>query len=99
MFLKWGKKFKHGKDGIRPNLEKALYSFMKGVARGSTLSMVDAGLVYWEMGEKEKAIDLYKKAAVLGDSAGQFNLAVSYLQGLCLLLRAYSPLIGLQFRL
>ncbi|KAL5539280.1 hypothetical protein UlMin_046049 [Ulmus minor] len=62
-------RFKHGKGGVRPNLDKALDSFLKGVARGSTLAMVDAGLVYWETGKK-----------VLGDLAGQFNLGISYLQ-------------------
>lgn len=81
MFLRWGKRFKHGRGGVRPNLEKALDSFLKGAARGSTLAMVDAGLLFWEMGRKEKAISLYRKAAVLGDPAGQCNLGISYLQG------------------
>ncbi|OAY32530.1 F-box protein At1g70590 [Manihot esculenta] len=80
MFLRWGKRFKHGRGGVRPNLEKALDSFLKGAARGSTLAMVDAGLLFWEMGRKEKAISLYRKAAVLGDPAGQCNLGISYLQ-------------------
>ncbi|KAF2301650.1 hypothetical protein GH714_028493 [Hevea brasiliensis] len=66
MFLRWGKRFKHGRGGVRPNLEKALDSFLKGAARGSTLAMVDAGLVFWEMGRKDKAISLYLKAAELG---------------------------------
>lgn len=81
LLLKWGKRFKHGHGGVRPNLEKALDSFMKAVARGSTLAMVDAGLIYWEMGQKSKAISLYRKAAELGDPAGQCNLGISYLQG------------------
>ncbi|KAK6922266.1 Sel1-like repeat [Dillenia turbinata] len=80
LFLRWGKQFKHGKAGVKPNLEKALNSFLKGAARGSTLAMVDAGLVYWEMGKKEEGIKLYKKAADLGDAAGQCNLGISYLQ-------------------
>ncbi|KAL9672114.1 hypothetical protein QQ045_028362 [Rhodiola kirilowii] len=42
LFLKWGKRYKHG-HGVRPNLEKALDSFLKGADRGSTLAMVDAG--------------------------------------------------------
>ena len=62
-------------------MDKALDSFLKGVARGSTLAMVDAGLVYWETGKKGKAVALYKRATVLGDLAGQFNLGISYLQG------------------
>lgn len=82
LFLRWGKRFKHGQGGVRPNLNKALDSFLKGAARGSTLAMVDAGLIYWEMGRKDKAIALYQKAAELGDSAGQCNLAISYLQGI-----------------
>ncbi|KAF8408297.1 hypothetical protein HHK36_007445 [Tetracentron sinense] len=80
LFLWWGKRFKHGRGGVRPNLHKALDSFLKGAARGSTLAMVDAGLIYWEMGKKEEGISLYKKAAVLGDPAGQCNLGISYLQ-------------------
>ncbi|KAF7829320.1 F-box protein [Senna tora] len=80
LLLKWGKRFKHGRGGVRPNREKALDSFMKAVAHGSTLAMVDAGLIYWEMGEKSKAISLYQKAAELGDPAGQCNLGISYLQ-------------------
>jgi hypothetical protein len=82
LFLKWGKRFKHGRGGVRPNLDKALDSFLKGAVRGSTLAMVDAGLLYWEIGKKDKAIALYKKAAVLGDPSGQCNLGLSYLQGI-----------------
>lgn len=80
LFLRWGKRFKHGRGGTKPNLSKALDSFLKGAARGSTLSMVDAGLVYWEMGKKEEGIALYRKAAELGDPDGQSNLGISYLQ-------------------
>ncbi|KAL3501144.1 hypothetical protein ACH5RR_035593 [Cinchona calisaya] len=79
LFLRWGKRFKHGRGGVKPNLNKALDSFLKGAARGSTLAMVDAGLLYWEMGKKEKGIALYRKAAELGDPAGQSNLGISYL--------------------
>ncbi|KAI3678658.1 hypothetical protein L6452_37959 [Arctium lappa] len=60
--------------------EKALDSFLKGTARGSTLAMVDVGLVYWEMGKKEAGVALYRKAVELGDPAGQCNLGISYLQ-------------------
>ncbi|XP_062110390.1 F-box protein At1g70590 [Humulus lupulus] len=80
LLLRWGKRFKHGRDGVRPNLDKALDSFLKGAARGSTLAMVDAGLVYWESGNKDKAMALYHKAAALGDPAGKFNLGVAYMQ-------------------
>ncbi|KVI05772.1 F-box protein At1g70590 [Cynara cardunculus var. scolymus] len=80
LFLRWGKRFKHGRGGVKPNLEKALESFLKGAARGSTLAMVDAGLVYWEMGKKEEGVALYRKAAELGDPAAQCNLGISYLQ-------------------
>ncbi|KAH7515673.1 F-box protein At1g70590 [Ziziphus jujuba] len=80
ILLRWGKRFKHGKAGVRPNLEKALDSFLKGASRGSTMAMVDAGLVYWETGKKEEAMALYQRAAVLGDPAGQFNLGISFLQ-------------------
>lgn len=80
VLLWWGKRFKHGRGGVRVNLDKALKSFLKGASRGSTLAMVDAGLLYWEMGRKDKALSLYQKAAALGDPSGQFNLGVSYLQ-------------------
>ncbi|KAJ8760371.1 hypothetical protein K2173_014341 [Erythroxylum novogranatense] len=80
LFLKWGKRFKHGRGGVKVNLEKALESFLKGAALGSSLAMVDAGLLYWELGNREKAIALYRKAAELGDAAGQCNLGISYLQ-------------------
>ncbi|KAI3467571.1 hypothetical protein Pfo_024234 [Paulownia fortunei] len=80
VFLKWGKSFKHGRGGVKANLSKALDSFLKGAARGSTLAMVDAGLIYWEMGQKEEAIVWYMRAAELGDPAGQCNLAISFLQ-------------------
>ncbi|KAG8493074.1 hypothetical protein CXB51_010371 [Gossypium anomalum] len=79
MLLRYGKRFKHGRGGVRRNLDKALDSFLKGAARGSTLAMVDAGLIYWERGLKEAAIALYQKAAALGDPAGQCNLGISYL--------------------
>ncbi|CAN1838698.1 F-box protein At1g70590 [Linum perenne] len=81
VFLRWGKRFKHGRGGVKPDVNKALESFLKGAVRGSSLAMVDAGLVYWEIGEKEKAIGLYRKAAELGDPAGQCNLGIYYLQG------------------
>ncbi|KAJ7943693.1 F-box protein [Quillaja saponaria] len=80
LFLRWGKRFKHGRGGVRPNIDKALDSFKKGAARGSTMAMVDAGLIYWEMGKKEKAVALYQKASELGDPAGQCNLGIYYLQ-------------------
>lgn len=82
MFLKWGKRFKHGRGGVKANLKKALDSFLKGAARGSTLAMVDAGLIYWEMGKKEEGIAWYRRAAELGDPTGQCNLAICYLQGI-----------------
>lgn len=84
VFLKWGKRFKHGRGGVKANLNKALDSFLKAAARGSTLAMVDAGLIYWEMGKKEEGIAWYRRAAELGDPAGQCNLAISYLQGNCI---------------
>ncbi|OVA20631.1 F-box domain [Macleaya cordata] len=80
LFVRWGKRFKHGRGGVRPNLQKALDSFLQGAARGSTLAMVDAGLIYWEMGKRDEGIAFYKRAAELGDSAGCCNLGISYLQ-------------------
>lgn len=82
LFLRWGKRFKHGRGGVKPNSAKALDCFLKGAARGSTLAMVDAGLLYWEMGRKEEGIAWYSKAAQLGDPTGQCNLGICYLQGI-----------------
>lgn len=87
--LRWGKRFKHGRGGVRKNLDKALDCFLKGAVRGSTLAMVDAGLMYWEMGKKDDAIALYRRAAELGDSSGQCNLGLSYLQGMKLQLSIF----------
>ncbi|CAL0314091.1 unnamed protein product [Lupinus luteus] len=80
LLLQWGKRFKHGRGGVRQNAEKALESFLKAAARGSALAMVDAGLMYWGKGERDKSVDLYIKAAELGNHAAQCNLALSYLQ-------------------
>lgn len=77
----WGKRFKHGRGGVKRNLTKALDSFLKAAARGSTLAMVDVGLMNWEMGNRDEAVVWYTRAAELGDSAGQCNLAISFLQG------------------
>lgn len=79
--FKWAKRFKHGRGGVKPDLDKALDSFLKAAARGSILAMVDAGLIYWKMGKIEEAIVWYRRAAELGDPAGQCNLAISFLQG------------------
>ncbi|KAG5059229.1 F-box protein [Glycine max] len=80
VLLRWGKRFKHGRRGVRPNVDKALDSFTKAAVRGSALAMVDAGLIYWERGEKPKAMELYLKAAELGNPSAQCNLGLSYLQ-------------------
>lgn len=80
--FKCGKRFKHGRGGVKPNRDKALNSFLKAAALGSILAMVDAGLMYWEIGKREEAISWYKRAAELGDPAGQCNLAISFLQGM-----------------
>lgn len=81
-FLARGKKFKHGRGGSPVDYEKALEAFLNGAARGSTLAMVDAGLLYWDMGNKEEGMKLYRRAAELGHPAGQCNLGLSYLQGM-----------------
>ncbi|KAI3985644.1 hypothetical protein MKX01_033927 [Papaver californicum] len=66
--------------GVRPNIQKALDSFLQGSVRGSTLAMVDAGLIYREMGKREEGIIFYRRAAELGDPVGRCNLGISYLQ-------------------
>ena len=85
VLLRVGKGYKRGRGpGIgRPNPHRALEYFLKGVDRGSAPAMVDAGLMYWEMGKKEEAEALYRRAAELGYPAGQCNLGVCYLEGNC----------------
>ncbi|GJY50398.1 RNA-directed DNA polymerase, eukaryota [Tanacetum coccineum] len=63
------------------NVEKALDSFLKGATRGSKLAMLDTGLVYWEIGNKDEGVRMYKRATELGDPVGQCNFGISYLQG------------------
>ncbi|GKE23342.1 F-box protein, partial [Tanacetum coccineum] len=62
------------------NVEKALDSFFKEAARGSKLAMLDTGLVYWEIGNKDEGVRMYKRATELGDPVGQCNFGISYLQ-------------------
>ncbi|XP_029117896.1 uncharacterized protein [Elaeis guineensis] len=80
VLLRWGKRFRHGHGGVRPNPQRALEYFLKGAALGSAPAMVDAGVMYWEMGEKEKAMAFYEKAAELGHPVGQSNLGTCYLE-------------------
>ncbi|XP_042394841.1 F-box protein At1g70590-like isoform X1 [Zingiber officinale] len=82
VLLRLGKRYKHGRGpGIaRPNPRRALEYFLKGADRGSAAAMVDAGLMYWEMGRKGEAQALYNKAAELGHPVGQCNLGVCYLE-------------------
>ncbi|CAA7405052.1 unnamed protein product [Spirodela intermedia] len=81
MVLLWsGKRFKHGRGGWQRDPQKALDSFLKGAARGSAAAMVDAGLMYWEMGRKEEGRELYRKAAELGHPTAQCNLGISFLE-------------------
>lgn len=84
--MTWGKQFKHGRGGFQPNLDNALQMFLKAADYGSTMAMVDAGLIYWEKGETDEAFRLYQKAAELGDRNAQCNLGISYLQGIATLL-------------
>ncbi|KAI5061154.1 hypothetical protein GOP47_0023664 [Adiantum capillus-veneris] len=79
-FVHWGKRFKHGRGGIARNVDKALLSFLNGAKRGCTAAMVDAGLLLWEMGQKQEGVHWYKQAAELGDPAGQCNLGLAFLQ-------------------
>ncbi|GKE53958.1 hypothetical protein Tco_1489114 [Tanacetum coccineum] len=51
---------------IKVNVEKAMDSFLKGAVRGSTLVMVDVGLVYWEIRKKDEGVRMYKRVAELG---------------------------------
>lgn len=79
VLLRWGKRFKHGR-GVRPDPKRALECFLKGAERGSAAAMVDAGLLYWEMGRKEEGRSLYARAAELGHPAAQCNLGICFLE-------------------
>ncbi|PKA57790.1 F-box protein [Apostasia shenzhenica] len=79
VLLRWGKRFKHG-CGVRRDPSRAMESFLKGAERGCAAAMVDAGLMYWEMGRKEEGKDFYARAAELGHPAGQCNLGIYYLE-------------------
>ncbi|XP_078447146.1 F-box family protein isoform X2 [Wolffia australiana] len=80
VLLCYGKRFKHGRGGWKRDPQKALESFLKGAARGLAAAMVDAGLMYWEMGRKEESRGLYWKAAELGHPTAQCNLGISFLE-------------------
>lgn len=80
VYLKRGKRYKHGRAGVEVDLAKALELFIEGAARGSTLAMVDAGLVCWEVGRRGEALVWYRKAAQLGDLAAMCHFALSSLQ-------------------
>ncbi|XP_002987821.2 F-box protein At1g70590 [Selaginella moellendorffii] len=79
-FVKWGKMYKHGRGGVPQDTGMALDSFLKGAARGCAAAMIDAGLLLWEQGRREEGIQWYRKAAELGDAAGQCNLGLALLQ-------------------
>ncbi|XP_061990418.1 F-box protein At1g70590 [Rosa rugosa] len=79
-FLTWGKQFKHGRGDFKPNVNNALKMFLKAAELGSTKAMVDAGLIFWERGDKDKAFGLYREAAEAGDRNAQGNLGMWYLQ-------------------
>ncbi|KAG4934207.1 hypothetical protein JHK87_048209 [Glycine soja] len=59
-----GKPFKNDHCGTGPNANKALDSFIKATVCGSTLTMVEVGLIYWERGKKPKAMEFYLKVPI-----------------------------------
>ncbi|PRQ40492.1 putative tetratricopeptide-like helical domain-containing protein [Rosa chinensis] len=79
-FLTWRKQFKHGHGDFKPNVNNALKMFLKAAELRSTKAMVDAGLIFWERGDKVKAFGLYREAAEAGDRNAQGNLGMWYLQ-------------------
>ncbi|GBG64328.1 hypothetical protein CBR_g41529 [Chara braunii] len=81
LFHKWGKRFRHGRGGVKKNQEKALDCFLKGAARGSAAAMVDAGLMLWERDRKEEAVGWYRRAAESGDAVGQCNYGLALQAG------------------
>ncbi|KAL3829274.1 hypothetical protein ACJIZ3_018076 [Penstemon smallii] len=52
----------------------------EGAAYGSTMAMVEAGLIYSLIGRKDEGVLLFRRAAELGDPAGAHNLAIFNLE-------------------
>ncbi|KAK4486057.1 hypothetical protein RD792_008722 [Penstemon davidsonii] len=88
VFTEAGKILKREHKRVNAMLGEALEAFLKGAARGYTPAMVEVGLIYYlDMGRKDEGILWYRRAAELGDPAGQYHLAMFYfqlLQGACL---------------
>ena len=61
--------------------QRALGLFRRAARLGSAAAMVDAGLMCWEEGRREEAVEYYRSAAELGHPVGMCNLGVSYLEG------------------
>lgn len=79
--LRRGKRYRHGRRGVARSPAKALESFVEGAGRGYAGAMVDAGLTYWEMGRREEAAVMCRRAAEAGHPAGMCNLGTCYLEG------------------
>ncbi|KAK4486388.1 hypothetical protein RD792_009061 [Penstemon davidsonii] len=81
VFTEAGKILKREHKRVNAMLGEALEAFLKGAARGYTPAMVEVGLIYYlDMGRKDEGILWYRRAAELGDPAGQYHLAMFYFQ-------------------
>ncbi|KAL6882708.1 hypothetical protein ACP4OV_011398 [Aristida adscensionis] len=86
----YGRRVKHGPvkgggggggGGTRvEERQRALGLFRRAARLGSAAAMVDAGLMCWEEGRREEAVQYYRSAAELGHPVGMCNLGVSYLE-------------------
>ncbi|XP_047079634.1 F-box protein At1g70590-like [Lolium rigidum] len=83
-----GRRLKHGPavpapcgvEGRDLARRSALGMFQRAARLGPATAMVDAGLLYWEEGQREEAMGYYRRAAELGHPVGMCNLGVSYLE-------------------
>ncbi|KAL6177028.1 hypothetical protein ACLB2K_053660 [Fragaria x ananassa] len=75
-----GKQFKHGLGGFLRSLDNALTMFLVAAEFGAPEGMVDAGKIYWERGEADKALGWYRRAAELGNRNAQCNLGIACME-------------------
>lgn len=53
-------------EEVRPTFDKALDSFLKGMAHGSTLALFDVDLIYWEMARNKRPLPCIIKPSSMG---------------------------------
>ena len=67
-----------GEDGIKQDIEKAVYWFKKAAALNNVTAMNNLGYIYEIQNEYALALHWYKKSAELGDITAMMNLSGVY---------------------